>query len=107
MPKPSPFEAARDAMGLSVRRVAEILELDISGLVRIERGESLPKRDTAGAIFDFYGGAIPLGMVYDPRHPTYDAWLTKKRKHELKGLGRELVSKHPDLAESDRRRSAA
>src|SRR5262245_41033684 len=105
MPKPSPFEAAREAMGLSVRRVAEILELDISGLSRIERGESLPKRDTAGELFAFYLEALPLGLIYDPRHPTYGEWLTAKKKRELRLVAAALVRKHPELAESDRRKA--
>lgn len=91
-------------MGLPVRRVAELLELDISGLLRIERGSSLPKRDTAAAIYEFYRGAIPLGMVYDPLHSSYDAWLTKKKQRELKARGRALVDEFPELAESDRRK---
>lgn len=105
MPKQSKLEAARECMGLSVRRVAEVLELDISGLSRIERGASLPKRETAAAIFDFYGGAIPLGMVYDPTHATYDDWLSKPQKKRLKARGAELVKRWPELAESDRRKT--
>lgn len=94
-------------MGLSVRRVAEIVGVDISGLLRIERGASQPKRETAAAIYSFYDGAIPLGMIYDPVNPTYADWLTKKKKTELKRRAADLLERYPELGESDRRRSTA
>lgn len=101
----TPFEAAREAMGLSVRRVAEHLGIDISGLSRIERGKSMPKRNTASSIYAFYDGAVPLGMVYDPTHPVFDTWLTKEKTRELEKAGKHLRTRHPQLAETDRRRT--
>lgn len=103
MTKP-PLERVREATGIPVRRMAEFLELDISGLVRIERGQSTPKPTTAAAVWSFYGGAVPLGMIYDTGHPSYADWLTKAKEKELAALGRRLVQKHPELAEHDRRK---
>lgn len=105
MTRSSKLEAAREAMGLSVRRVAEVLGTDISGYTRIEKGAALPKRDTAREIATFFGNVIPLGMVYDPCNPTYDDWLTRRKRTELKARGAELVREYPELAESDRRKA--
>lgn len=105
MTRTSKLEAAREAMGLSVRRVAETLELDVSGYSRIEQGRQQPKQSTAREIFKFFG-VVPLGMVYDPTHPTYDDWLDRRTKQDLAARGRELIRKHPELAESDRRKRA-
>lgn len=93
-------------MGLSVRRVAEVLELDVSGYSRIEQGRQQPKQATAREIFKFFG-VVPLGMVYDPTHAAYDDWLSNRRNRAaLLERAAELVRKHPELAESDRRKRA-
>lgn len=105
MTRTSKLEAAREAMGLSIRRVAETLELDVSGYSRIEQGRQQPKQATAREIFKFFG-VVPLGMVYDPTHPSYDDWLNRKNKAALVERAAELVDKYPELAESDRRKRA-
>jgi transcriptional regulator with XRE-family HTH domain len=106
MTRTSKLEAAREAMNLSVRRVAETLELDVSGYSRIEQGRQQPKQETAREIFKFFGGVVPLGMVYDPTHPTYDDWLTRKQRSALAARGLELVAKYPELGDGDRRKRA-
>jgi transcriptional regulator with XRE-family HTH domain len=106
MTRTSKLEAAREAMGLSLRRVAEVLELDVSGYSRIEQGRQQPKQTTAREIAKFFG-VLPLGMVYDPTHPTYDDWLTARTRKLLKARGRELVGEHPELEHSDRRKARA
>jgi transcriptional regulator with XRE-family HTH domain len=107
MAKKSKLEAAREAMGLSVRRVAEELELDISGYSRIEKGASLPKRETAAVIYDFFLAEIPLGMIYDPLHRSYDGWLSAEQKRRLQTLGKTLARKHPGLGAGDLRKARA
>ena len=104
MAKQTPLQQAREAMSLSVRRVAEHLGLDISGLMRIERGTSLPKRSAASVIWAFYGGAVPLGLIYDSKHKSFRDWLTAEKKIALKAHARTLVTEYPELAESDRRK---
>jgi transcriptional regulator with XRE-family HTH domain len=95
-------------MGLSVRRVAETVGLDISGLIRIERGLSLPKRDTASRLYAFYQGTIPLGVIYDPTHASSADWLKANGVNaELKGTAEKLLRKHSGLANGDRRRARA
>lgn len=106
MTRTSKLEAAREAMGLSVRRVAETLELDVSGYSRIEQGRQQPKQATARQIFKFFA-VVPLGMVYDPTHPIYDHWIDEgKTREQLERRGRQLVREYPELAESDRRKRA-
>lgn len=103
MTRTSKLEAAREAMGLSIRRVAEVLELDVSGYSRIEQGRQQPKQATAREIFKFFG-VVPLGMVFDPCNPTYDDWLTKAQKQRLKARADELVDEHPELEHGDHRK---
>ncbi len=55
--------------GLSLAKVAREVGTDVANLYRIERGDQIPKRDLARALFKFYEGEIPLGAVYDPEHP--------------------------------------
>jgi len=69
-------EAARDSLltqirksrGLSLDDVAAKVGTTAGTLSRVERGEQTPKRDLARALFDFFGGAVPLGAVYDAEH---------------------------------------
>lgn len=105
MTRTSKLEAAREAMGLSIRRVAETLDLDVSGYSRIEQGRQQPKQATAREIFKFFA-VVPLGMVYDPTHPTYDDWLTERRRRELRARAAQLVDQYPELGEADRRKRA-
>lgn len=103
----SKLEGARTAMNLSVRRVAEALELDVSGYSRIEQGRQQPKQATAREIFKFFA-IVPLGMIYDPTHPTYDHWLNDRgNRAALKRRAAELVDKYPELADGDRRKARA
>lgn len=58
----------RKSRGLSLAQVAEVVKTDIANLSRIEKGEQIPKRALARALFEFYEGAVPLGAIYDPEH---------------------------------------
>lgn len=58
----------RKSRGLSLAQVAETVSTDVANLYRIEKGEQVPKRALARALFDFYDGAIPLGAIYDPEY---------------------------------------
>lgn len=60
----------RKSRGESLQTVGKACGIDGPNLHRIERGEQVPKRDTARALFDYYQGAVPLGAIYDPTHPT-------------------------------------
>lgn len=56
----------RRARGLSLDDVARRVGTDQANLSRIEKGQQVPKRPLARALFDFYAGEIPLGAIYDP-----------------------------------------
>ena len=56
----------RKSRGLLLEEVAEAVGTDPGNLSRIERGLQPPKKDLARALYKFYGGAVPLALVYDP-----------------------------------------
>lgn len=56
----------RKSRGLSIDQVAAEVGLDPTNLSRIERGVQSPRRDLARKLFEFYGGAVTLGQIYDP-----------------------------------------
>jgi transcriptional regulator with XRE-family HTH domain len=60
----------REASGKSIRQVAGETGIPRSVLQRIETGAGSVKRKHARALFDYYGGAVPLGAIYDPTFPT-------------------------------------
>lgn len=101
--KKTTLERCRDLMGFSSRRVAEALKMDVSGLVRIERGEVTPMQPTARKLYAFYRGAVPLGMIYDTRHPEYAKWLNGEREDHLKRVARALVVLNPGLVQRIKR----
>lgn len=92
-------------MGFSSRRVAEALNIDVSGFMRIERGEVTPKQETARKIHAFYRGVVPLGMIYDPKHPDYTKWLNAEKEDHLKRVARALVVLKPELVQRVRLRA--
>jgi len=56
----------RKSRGLSLDQVAADVKTDPTNLSRVEKGQQMPKRDLARSLFEFYGGAVPLGAIYDP-----------------------------------------
>lgn len=58
----------RKSRGLSLDKVATDVGTDPTNLSRVEKGQQVPKRELARALFDFYGGAVPLGAIYDPEY---------------------------------------
>lgn len=85
-------------MGITSRRIAEHLSIDVSAYRRIELGESVPLRETARRMFDFFGGAVPLSVIYDPRHKTSIEWSkTIKSNAALVARGEVLRGKYPEL----------
>lgn len=68
MPQPFRMARARQKRGLSLAQVADVVGSDPGNISRIEKGQQVPKRDLARALFEFYGGRIPLGAIYDPEY---------------------------------------
>lgn len=58
----------RKSRGLTIETVALEVGTDPTNLSRIEKGQQMPKRELARALFDFYDKAVPLGAIYDPEH---------------------------------------
>lgn len=100
------LEQIRDELGISGRSIALAIGVDPAGFHRIERGQKTPKQDTARKIFEFYGGIVPLGMIYDPAHPEYRGWLSPPRRKQLEKLRRSLAVEYPDLRTSGHGRAA-
>lgn len=57
----------RRSRGLSLAAVAAEVGTNAANLMRIERGEQVPRHALARALYRYYGGAVPLSAVYDPR----------------------------------------
>lgn len=58
----------RKSRGLSLDKVAREVTTDPTNLSRIEKGQQTPKRHVARKLHSFYGGAVPLGAIYDPAY---------------------------------------
>lgn len=65
-PVPSLLTQTRKSRGLSLAQVAAVVGTDPTNLLRVEKGEQVPKRALARKLFQFYGGAVELGAIYDP-----------------------------------------
>lgn len=66
MSKRSLLTEIRKSRGLTLDDVAQEVGTDPTNLSRIEKGVTQPKRPVARKLYDYYGGAVPLGAVYDP-----------------------------------------
>lgn len=69
-PRDTLMTQIRKSRGLSLADVGKAVGIDAGNVLRIERGAQLPTRETARKLYAFYGGAVPLGAVYDPAHPA-------------------------------------
>lgn len=56
----------RKSRGLSLDVVADAVGTDPTNLSRVEKGQQMPKRDLARALYNFYDAVVPLGSIYDP-----------------------------------------
>ena len=60
------LKSERIARGYTQKDVARAVGTNPANLLRLERGQQVPKADLARAIFEFYGGDVPLCAIYDP-----------------------------------------
>ena len=72
-PVPSLLTQTRKSRGLSLAQVAAVVGTDPTNLLRVEKGEQVPKRALARKLFNFYGGAVELGAIYDPEFTAEQA----------------------------------
>lgn len=56
----------RKSRGLSLETVAAAVGTDPTNLSRVEKGQQIPKRELARALFTYYDAVVPLGAIYDP-----------------------------------------
>lgn len=63
---PSLMAQVRRSRGLALSTVAAEVHCDPSNLAKVERGEQIPKRSLARALYRYYAGAVPLDAIYDP-----------------------------------------
>ena len=62
------MQEARKATGHAAQTVANLVGCDRSTLYRIEKGETIPRRETARKLYRFYMGHVPLAAIYDPEY---------------------------------------
>lgn len=63
---PSLLTQTRKSRGLSLEVVAAAVGTDPTNLSRVEKGQQVPKRELARALFGYYDKVVPLGAIYDP-----------------------------------------
>lgn len=83
----------RKGRGLSLDVVALEVGTDPTNLSRVERGEQIPKRELARALFEYYGGVVPLGAIFDPEYVPAVA-SEDSRVDTLQRTVEELSEKH-------------
>ena len=64
----TPLKVAREKRKLSVTQLCIELGTHPQNYYRIERGEQIPKRELARAIYEFFGGSVSLSEIYDPEY---------------------------------------
>ena len=60
-----PITSARIAFGLSTNQLGKIIGYPGASLWRLERGLNTPRAEVARELFRFFGGALPIGAIYD------------------------------------------
>ncbi len=58
--------AARLEEGITLDELASRTGISMAGLSLIERGKRTPSKATARALYQYFGGAVSLGAIYDP-----------------------------------------
>lgn len=91
------LEQIRETCGFRRWRVAKFIDMDQTGLKKVEVGRSRPTEQTASALFDFYGGLVPLGLIYDTHHYSFEGWLTAHQVAKLRRRAKEISREYPDL----------
>lgn len=74
------LKSAREKKGLSVRVLAEKVDTHPQNYYRIEAGDQVPKPPLARRIYEFFGGSIDLGHVYDPTYVPPAALKKNQRR---------------------------
>ncbi len=57
---------AREVFGWTLVEVGDTLGSNSASISRIERAVQMGRRPLYRKLFEFYGGVIPLGDIYDP-----------------------------------------
>jgi transcriptional regulator with XRE-family HTH domain len=62
------LERARIAGGFTYRQISDETHIPRSTVERIHKGQSArpPSKTHARAIYEFYGGKVPIESIYDP-----------------------------------------
>ncbi len=80
------LQQARDEMGFTLDEVAEAVGSNGASISRIERALQMGRRELYRALFDFYGGVLTLGEIYDP--DFHEGELDSRRVGRLRKLAR-------------------
>ena len=66
----TPLKRAREAAGISVIEFSQAIGTHPKNYYRIERGEQVPKRELARAIYEYFDGELSFVEIYDPEYAT-------------------------------------
>jgi transcriptional regulator with XRE-family HTH domain len=86
-PVPTLLTQTRKSRGLSLDVVAAKVGTDPTNLSRVEKGLQLPKRELARALHKFYGGVVPIGLIYDANGDSQDCPYCGEETHARKARG--------------------
>lgn len=73
-------------MGFTLDEVAEAVGSNGASISRIERALQMGRRELYRALFEFYGGVLTLGEIYDPAF--HEVELDERRQRKLRKLAR-------------------
>lgn len=93
----TPLQQLREFMGMRSGPLAEALGIHKTNLLKIEQGRQSPRKETARQIYDFFGGFVPLGLIYDATHPSFRRWFDEKAQTEAAKLAKRLRRRYPQL----------
>ena len=82
-------------MGFTLDEVAERVGSNGASISRIERALQMGRRELYRALFDFYGGIVTLGEIYDPE---VGGELDDKRSKKLVALAKRYRSEAASVA---------
>jgi transcriptional regulator with XRE-family HTH domain len=66
--KDLPAVKARKKKGLTLQEMSDEIGIQPNRISTTERGSNTPKKETARAMYEFFGGEVPLGAIYDPHY---------------------------------------
>ena len=65
----SPLRLARERRGLTLKFVSDQVGMDLGNLSRVERGESVPAKETIEALAKFFGHEVTeMQIIYPERY---------------------------------------